>query len=180
MKTMKMAYARDYIKASGRQNPSRWIKTEHGKEMMSQGEVFRDGLTLVGTVTGVKEYIKWAQTQAPVSEKNYVYVIGYDLERIDNNIQSVMKDYVKIGCSDNVTDRIKQIQMVSPLPLKLLHSVKHPQGRSYERGLHLTLLGIRAPAKNEWFNLSGVTSREELFAAMDSHSLDLVAKCVEH
>jgi hypothetical protein len=73
----------------------------------------------------------------------FVYVIG--------PAEPVKPYRVKIGKADNVTKRLRDLQVASPFRLEILHIIQAGDPLRLEREIHSELAGFRC--HGEWFEL---------------------------
>lgn len=71
-------------------------------------------------------------------------------------IHAARSGLVKIGVAGNPEQRLRQIQMMSPEPLRIIHTM--PGGEPVERELHSRFSGLRS--HGEWFRLDGPLKKE--------------------
>ena len=65
-------------------------------------------------------------------------------------VEAEALDRYKIGCSAFPGPRIDALRTASPVPLRLLRVIRHPQGRRLERLLHDRYARYRI--HGEWFD----------------------------
>ncbi len=108
--------------------------------------------TTFGTEEVVKSYCQWLESLSDKPKvKEFVYVIGLDLDKDDEHYLNHYYQVAKIGVSSNVEERLKQLQTGSFMKLKVLGSVEVEDAYGYEKFLHEHLAHNQSPSMNEWF-----------------------------
>jgi hypothetical protein len=100
---------------------------------------------------GLPDPVTWQVEQQVARNPEMVYIIG-----------SPATSLVKIGRSDDVPRRLREIQHMSPVPLSVIWQT--PGGAALEARLHRTFAALRC--HGEWFDFGGndpiMTVRKEI------------------
>lgn len=86
-------------------------------------------------------------------KKGFIYILGFTFKTLDTYFTDLqfLKRYYKIGKTNNVTTRKKNLQTGAPFPTELVHTIQCTDMTSAEIWLHNELNSKRTCG--EWFEL---------------------------